>query len=324
MKLMKSIYFSVLFLIALTSNAVIGQGVVFDTDTYENMLEKAKADGKPIMVVFGFKECSICNQMDRETYSDVNVGNFVNQNMHSYKVDAFGFDGIGTTQLLNVTQFPSVLVFNVHGEKIGIIKGFFNPDNFIGEASRILSTIPSKNGITVAVKVPEIKMATPTMDEKEYNEQLGIVMRNAEEVQNSSTDIVQSVEAAFASKSGAAAEMEMETEAFEKIDANLFLFGDVPGIMKYSVKDKKPGGYGLKVGQFNSLEALKSELKEYEKGWKAEIWVYSQARSTTKIYCLALGLYDDKEQAYYMRKLLYNTFFIQSTVVKLDDIRYEK
>ena len=157
-------------------------------------------------------------------------------------------------------------------------------------------------------------------------EKLDVVMRNAEVVKESSVDIVETFEKEIALHTAESMEMEMEmdAEAFEKIDPSLFLFGDVPGIMKYSVKDKKPSGYALRVGQFKTLEAMKSELKEYEKGWKAEIWVYTQSRSNSKIYCLALGLYDDKEQAYYMRKLLYNNFFYQGTVVKLDDIRYEK
>ncbi|MBX7241322.1 MAG: thioredoxin fold domain-containing protein [Bacteroidia bacterium] len=323
---MKPLFFAILcvtafMFVSISANA---QQFNFQTDAYENMIAKAKEENKPFMIYFSFKECGVCNQLEKETFTSTELQQYLSENLTCYKVDAFSFEGIGITQLLSVNQFPSIIFFNTYGERAGTMKGFYTPEGFMTETSRIIEVAAAQGEIAVSIEVPEIQVVSPVLNEEEYQEKLNTVMRNAEEVSETTVDIVQTFEKELASHTAENMEMEMDAEAFDKMDANLFIFSDVPGVKQYSVKDKKPSGYALRVGQFKTLEAVKSELKEYEKGWKAEIWVYTQSRANSKIYCLALGLYDDKEQAYYMRKLLYNNFFYQGTVVRLDDIRYEK
>lgn len=302
----------------------IGQNLVFETDVYENMIIKAETNNKPFMIVFGFNECSVCKQMEEETYSDSSVAQYLGENFLTFYIDAYDLEfGLSTAQMFNISQFPSVLFFDKNGGKIGAMRGFYTADRFIAESQAIAENAKKSAKVLADMKIPEPMMKTPEYETKEIEEKAIAARKITVEVEAPQTEVVPSYTYRSEESTEEVAN-EMDVAVYESIDANMFIFSDVPGIAKHSVKDKKPVGFALKVGQFTSLEALKSQLKEYEKGWKAEIWVYSMSRATSKVYCIALGLYDDKEQAFYMRKLLYNTFFIQSSVVKLDDIRYEK
>lgn len=307
-------------LLILSAN-MYAQGIQFQTSTYESMVADAQTKQKPFFIVFGFDECNICKNMETHTYPDENLGNYVANHITPYKVDALSTDGIGITQLFDIRQFPTILFFDQNGEKMGTIRGFYDPSNLQAQITKVVDKWEAKNVnlVSTARILQPISMVQPTYSSEEITEKRAMITRNAEVVESTSSEMIEE------SAESAAGEMLEESEMiFEELNSTIFSFSDVPGLQKYSVKDKKPKGFALKVGQFNTLEALKSELKEYEKRWKSEIWTYSQAKSGAKIYCLVLGQYEDKEQAIYMRKLLYNTFFIQSTVVKLDDIRYDK
>lgn len=314
----KNLLIAVLLIVSAGLNA---QGVQFRTSTYESMVAEAQKAQKPFFIVFGFEECSTCKHMETNTYPDVNLGKYVANHITPYKVDALSTEGIGITQLFDIRQFPTILFFDQNGEKLGTLRGFYDATYLQSQMTKIVDKWEAKNttlATTTRTSQP-IAMVEPSYTSDEIAEKRATITRNAEVVEAASAEMVAE------SAQSAAGEMQEESEMiFEELNSTLFSFSDVPGLQKYSVKDKKPSGFALKVGQFNTLEALKSELKEYEKRWKSEIWTYSQAKSGAKIYCLVLGQYEDKDQAIYMRKLLYNTFFIQSTVVKLDDIRYEK
>lgn len=314
------------------------QGVKFQEGSFEYMLAQARADKLPFMLCFEFEGCGICKKMNDETYQDGEFANYLEGKITPYKVDAYSDLGIGITQMFQVNQFPTVLIFSPNGERLGMIKGFFYPkdykeeldpilrawENFSAKQEAIAQQTPSPQSEVPSVAetaAPEV-LSFPAVqydDPQQFIAALDEVKRGSEEVEKGESETyIERLEL----MAGELAEQSQEV--FLDLKKGNFAFADVPGLQKYSVKDKKPEGYGIRVSTLTSLESLKTELSEYERRWMSEIWVFSQGKNGSKIYCLVLGQFEDKEQAFYMRKLLYTTFFINGTIVKLDDIRYEK
>lgn len=87
----------------------------------------AKNQNKLILIEFWASWCGPCLRMDRETYSNRSLGNFINENFFVYKLDADSFDGLETAGKYNVESFPALLVLSPQGDLIENIKGFYLP-----------------------------------------------------------------------------------------------------------------------------------------------------------------------------------------------------
>lgn len=315
---------------------VAQQGVKFQEGSFEYMLAQARADRLPFLVCFEYEGCGICKKMNDETYRDGEFANYLEGKVTPYKVDAYSDLGIGITQMFQVNQFPTVLIFSPNGDRLGMIKGFFYPNDYKEELDPILLGWENFNAkqAVIAQQTPVAQPAEASVQEAVVPEVLSFpavqyedpeqFLAALEEVKRGSEEVESGMSETYVERlelmAGELADQSQEV--FLDLKKGNFSFADVPGLQKYSVKDKKPEGYGIRVSTLTSLESLKTELLEYEKRWMSEIWVFSQGKNGSKIYCLVLGQFDDKEQALYMRKLLYTTFFINGTVVKLDDIRY--
>ena len=84
-----------------------------------NAKELALKEGKPFMMAFYADWCNPCKWMDKHTYSDKNVANYVNENYIAVKVDIDDFEGHAWKQKYNVEYLPTIILFDGSGRMLG-------------------------------------------------------------------------------------------------------------------------------------------------------------------------------------------------------------
>ena len=115
-------------------------GTVFFDVTPEEAFEKAKVEGKYVLVDFYTKTCGPCKKMQKVVFPTFKCGDYVNKRFVPIMLD--GEDG-GIGQELagryDIFIFPSYLVLQPNGFREGVIQGAeFDVDNFLDMLKTII------------------------------------------------------------------------------------------------------------------------------------------------------------------------------------------
>ncbi len=109
---------------------------------YEDGIKIAEEQGKQILIDFSTVWCGYCKKMDRETFSDATVIDFINTNFVAIKVDGdskreIEIDGFSTTEkrltkeMFGVTGYPTFWFLESDGSKIGKQPGYQPAKGFL-------------------------------------------------------------------------------------------------------------------------------------------------------------------------------------------------
>ena len=101
-----------------------GQGINFEkTATYSQLLDKASKEGKMIMLDFYTDWCVPCKQMEERVFSQKRVGDAVNSDFISMRVDAEKGEGVELAKQFRVTGYPTLLFISSEGKEINRLRG---------------------------------------------------------------------------------------------------------------------------------------------------------------------------------------------------------
>ncbi len=109
--------------------------------TFEEAINKSAQDNKPIFIDVYTDWCGWCKKMDKNTFQNSEVVEYVAQNYHAVKVDAesedaTSFDGQKLTYrqltqgFFRITGYPSIVLINSKKE-VTVAPGYRNEKNFI-------------------------------------------------------------------------------------------------------------------------------------------------------------------------------------------------
>lgn len=170
----KIIYFTLIILTPFLLKAQTGNEISFFEGSFTNMKKEALRANKPFFIYFYSLGCYPCSKMDSITFENPEVGRFVENNFYPCKADGLylGDGGIELAQRLNVTRFPTTIIFDRNGMPVYEIEGFMEPVHFLGNLKQELANLsvpghcpatskhydPSENAV---VSLPENKVIYP-------------------------------------------------------------------------------------------------------------------------------------------------------------------
>ena len=116
------------------------QGISFNEGRpFAEMLRKARAEKKPLMVDTYATWCGPCKQLDRTTFADPGVGEWARKNVIAVKIDAEKGEGRRIAQRYAVRAFPTILFLDPQGNELDRISGVYPPQSFVGAGDAILA-----------------------------------------------------------------------------------------------------------------------------------------------------------------------------------------
>lgn len=107
--------------------------------------QAASSSKKLILADFFTESCTWCKAMDRRTFSNEKVQNFLAANFVCMKVNAGdAADGQSLARRHQIEGFPTFCVFSASGRMFAKIEGFREADMFISELEVILARLKTK------------------------------------------------------------------------------------------------------------------------------------------------------------------------------------
>lgn len=115
----------------LISGNVFSQGIEFEHGTWADVKAKAKAENKIIFVDVYTSWCGPCKLLAKNVFTDSKVGEYLNKNLISFKIDAEKGEGPEFAKAYEVKAFPTLLFINGDGELVLKAVGGKSIDEFI-------------------------------------------------------------------------------------------------------------------------------------------------------------------------------------------------
>jgi len=117
--------------------AIMAMGAVAQTNfrhiTYQEALEAAKAEGKPVFIDFYTSWCGPCKAMAKNIFPQQKVGDFMNATFVCLKLDAEK-EGKEQAALYKIDAYPTMVIVDADGEEIyRKVGGESDADAFIAE-----------------------------------------------------------------------------------------------------------------------------------------------------------------------------------------------
>ena len=102
-----------------TSSTSRTKGVKFErTDKLSDVTNRAKDEGKLIFVDLYASWCQPCKMMDKDVFTDKQIGKLYNENFINLKIDGEKGNGPNIIALYGVTVYPTLLYLDAKGRVI--------------------------------------------------------------------------------------------------------------------------------------------------------------------------------------------------------------
>lgn len=125
---------AILVMLVLTFPQVNAQGIAFEHGTFKEALEKAKAEKKLIFMDCFTTWCGPCKMMSKDIFPQEIVGNYMNPNFVSIKIDMEKGEGIELAKTYDVKAFPTLLFINTDGKVVHRATGASKAEEFVEQA----------------------------------------------------------------------------------------------------------------------------------------------------------------------------------------------
>ncbi|SRR3989339_449496 len=127
-----------LFLFITINSLSFAQEIPFIKNDWQKAVDEAKKRNKYLFLDAYTDWCGWCKTMDKETFADKNVAEFMNANFIPLKMEMESGYGINLSMKYRISGFPTFLVFNPEGQYVYQIVGFKKPGPFLEELKKSL------------------------------------------------------------------------------------------------------------------------------------------------------------------------------------------
>jgi thiol:disulfide interchange protein len=111
-----------------TEAPALPPAVLFRTGDFEEILKQARKEKKLVLIDFWAVWCKPCHRLDRLTFTDVPLGDYVNSRFIPYRVNIDDFAGMDLVDKYGVKAYPTMLVVSAEdGAMVHKMTGFYLP-----------------------------------------------------------------------------------------------------------------------------------------------------------------------------------------------------
>ncbi|MEC3908836.1 thioredoxin domain-containing protein [Tamlana sp. 2201CG12-4] len=129
---MRNTLFTVVIL--LVSMHMFGQGIEFQSYTFDDALAKAKKEDKLIFIDCYTQWCGPCKVLTKSIFPQKEVGDFFNKKFISLKMDMEAGEGINLAKKYTISAYPTLLFLDANGDVIRKEVGMKRADELIKNA----------------------------------------------------------------------------------------------------------------------------------------------------------------------------------------------
>lgn len=108
------------------------EGKVNWVSNYDRAMDMGKTENRSVMIYFYTTWCSWCRKLERDTYSNDEVADFLNNNFICLRIDAGKNSDL--IALYGIPGYPAMVFLSPEGKELGRILGYRQPDIFMLEA----------------------------------------------------------------------------------------------------------------------------------------------------------------------------------------------
>ena len=113
-------------------------GIQFFKGTFQEALEKAKTENKPVFLDIYATWCGPCKMLKKHTFSDKEVGDYYNTNFINIAIDGETKEGRELANNYRVQGYPTLLILDKSGKQVAKQVGFVEPHILVNFGKRIV------------------------------------------------------------------------------------------------------------------------------------------------------------------------------------------
>lgn len=252
-----------LALLTLSANILAAQGIEFFHGSWEEALEKAKAEEKVIFVDAYAEWCGPCKMMARNVFPNEKVGDFYNRHFINMKIDMEKGMGLEFRKKYPVSAFPTLFFIDGKGELVQKAKGAKKADGLIELGQRVLEKADKSEEYAKQYKAGERDPAFVYKYVKALNRAGKSSLRVANEYFDTEPDLSTAFNLRFLHEAATEADSKLFSMMTERRGAIEEIVGKAAFQRKVYDACKATAA---KAGEFNSeflLEEAQDKMKEH-------------------------------------------------------------
>lgn len=114
-------------------------GIKFQNMTYAEALKLSEQTGKPIFIDCYTVWCGPCKLLDKNTFTNTELGQFFNENFINLKIEMEkDADGPELLRMFKVSGYPTLLFVNGKGEEMGKLMGYRSAEDLLMQAKILI------------------------------------------------------------------------------------------------------------------------------------------------------------------------------------------
>lgn len=118
-----------------------GKGIQFFKGTFAQALAKAKSEGKPLFVDFYAVWCGPCKKMEKQIFTQPEVGEYFNKHFVAVQLDAEKPENVDVAKTYKVEAFPTLGIFDGEGKALSINVGYMNAQELLAMAKTAVGEV---------------------------------------------------------------------------------------------------------------------------------------------------------------------------------------
>ncbi|MEO1448305.1 MAG: thioredoxin fold domain-containing protein [Bacteroidota bacterium] len=310
---------------------------LFKVSTIQEMQAQAHANYQ-LYFVYVYQDGSrAAKRMSKRTWKDEGLQSYIRKNHLALALDANDpTTPVEFIQKYKVYSYPTLLIFSPEGKIMGRTEGYVAPETVFAVLNKHEKTLEQKRRTafmafeaqpvmekTVMAMAP-VQQVSRGMEASAPKAQPNVRDLRLPEVKPTNVRDL----SPDAAKRMAAPGASVPVMGVSRGQSSSKVHLEVPGLEAYSLRkldvnleEADKGNIGLLVGTYTNYKKAKNEVKQLERFWRGDLWVYCEEIDAVPVYKVVLGNYPTREKAQSFAQAMYKVQRLQSSLLDLALIR---